>query len=79
MFSAKPNDIRIIDLTSTEETESCIQKRPTHLPSLRIRSMPSCCSHHAEDDCDAELVDTEEFDNNYVSLSELKEHSLVAR
>ena len=41
--------------------------------------MPSCCSHHAEDDCDAELVDTEEFDNNYVSLSELKEHSLVAR
>ena len=42
--------------------------------------MPSCCSHHAaEDDLDAELVDTEEFDNNYVSLSELKEHSLVAR
>ena len=57
--------------------------RPTTFPEqLRQRATSTCCpsGQMSEiDSCDRSLVDTEEFENNYVSLSELKEYHLVAR
>ena len=62
-----------------DEKEACIP-RPAHLDILRQRSMSSCCAGQQQDEtCDTALVDTEEFINNYVSLSELKEYNLIAR
>ena len=64
-----------------DETEGCLS-RPTTLPErLRQRAASTCCTSRqmSESSCDTALVDTEEFVNNYVSLSELKDYNLINR
>ena len=64
-----------------DEKESMLS-RPTTFPErLRQRTISTCCTSHqqSEDGYDSSLVDTDEFVNNYVSLSELKDYNLVAR
>ena len=62
-----------------DEREKYIQ-RPKYLPNLRQRSMSNCGTGHAADEqCDTPLVTVDEFENNYVSLSNLKEYNLIAR
>ena len=71
----------IILVVLADEKESMLS-RPTTFPErLRQRTISTCCTSHqqSEDGYDSSLVDTDEFVNNYVSLSELKDYNLVAR
>ena len=62
-----------------EARESKLQ-RPTILPNIRQRAISSSYSDPvAEDICDVEILKEDEFESNYVSLSEIKEYNLIAR
>ena len=69
----------ILGVVMADENERFLS-RPTTFPErLRERATSSCCPSRHVSECDTSLVDTEEFVNNYVSLSELKDYNLVAR